>query len=116
MVAFYTRKGARKNHIIQPCKECHKKRMATPRGKLRNRKSQLKRKYGLSLLAFESMSKQQSNSCAICKLNVPLCVDHDHKTGNVRGLLCFHCNVGLGYFKDEISSLSIYFHAFLAKA
>lgn len=62
------------------------------------------------------MAYDQNAACAICKKfeemfdkrtnkKKHLCVDHDHKTGKVRGLLCHSCNLGLGKFKDNISSL-----------
>lgn len=35
-----------------------------------------------------------------------LSIDHNHQTGKVRGLLCHHCNVGLGHFKDNIELLN----------
>lgn len=58
----------------------------------------------------EAFEKQQGK-CAICPATEPggkkkrWCVDHDHKTGKFRGLLCWNCNVGLGNFKDSIASL-----------
>lgn len=43
----------------------------------------------------------QAGCCLICKQNVKLDVDHDHVTKAVRGLLCRHCNLGLGAFSDS---------------
>lgn len=62
-----------------------------------NRDGYLKRQYGISLKQYKAMLKRQKERCAICgkhqkdeKRN--LAVDHDHKTGVVRGLLCIYCN------------------------
>lgn len=56
--------------------------------------------YGLSKEEFLKMKKKQNGICAICpeKLEV---IDHCHKTGRVRGLLCRKCNFGLGNFRDS---------------
>jgi hypothetical protein len=51
-----------------------------------------KRKYGLSADQYETMLKAQDYRCKICKKRQKLCVDHCHKTGRVRGLLCIPCN------------------------
>lgn len=75
------------------------------------RRSQLKLKYGITQEQFDSLLKKQGFACAICGANNPShssgqwCVDHDHKTGAVRGLLCAHCNLGLGHLQDSISVL-----------
>lgn len=53
------------------------------------------------------MEVAQKARCAICDTtdpggqNTKWCIDHDHTTGEVRGLLCHYCNVGLGHFKDD---------------
>ena len=48
------------------------------------------------------MRERQKNVCGICKTpGKPLCVDHCHATGKVRGLLCRDCNLGLGNYKDN---------------
>lgn len=73
--------------------------------KHKNKKSRLKSLYNMSLNAYTLLLKKQHYKCAICgKLhsnNKPLCVDHDHKTGMVRGLLCLFCNSALGFLQDN---------------
>jgi len=74
------------------------------------RRYQLKRDYGLSVDDYNAIFAEQQGKCAICgrhqqKLKKGLVVDHNHKTGEVRGLLCFRCNNGLGSFKDDIEQL-----------
>ena len=69
----------------------------------------LLRRYGISLEDFEKMKKEQDGKCAICGSppgKRDLAVDHDHKTGKVRALLCNgRCNRGLGLFRDDIEYL-----------
>ncbi len=72
----------------------------------RSRKARLAT-YGLSLEEYDILLLAQGGVCAICgksqsgKRKMRLCVDHSHKTGQVRGLLCEKCNVGLGSFRDD---------------
>lgn len=69
----------------------------------------LKRFYGLSIEQYESMYRSQNGVCAICSgLNVAgrrLAVDHNHKTGQIRGLLCNTCNTSLGTAKESVELL-----------
>lgn len=65
--------------------------------------------YGISLLEYNTMLVRQGGVCAGC-LGPPtaykvLCVDHDHETNKIRGLLCYHCNLALGYLKDSLETL-----------
>ena len=65
------------------------------------RKVWLKRKYGLTPERWEEMYTEQGGGCLICTNTEDLVVDHNHDTGEVRGLLCRKCNSGLGMFKDN---------------
>ena len=73
---------------------------------LQQRSSRLARCYGLTLEQFEQMLLAQDNCCPIClkELIIP-CVDHDHNTNKIRGLLCSSCNTGIGHLKDNVSNL-----------
>lgn len=72
------------------------------------------KKYGLTLGDYYNLCKEQGNRCAICGSDVGgmhrgktrLCVDHDPSTGEIRGLLCGYCNIGLGNFKHSTKSLN----------
>lgn len=70
-----------------------------------NRKSYLKRKYGLTLEQYDAMLAAQGGVCAICKKpprgDYVLHVDHDHGDGRIRGLLHFTCNNLLGDAEDD---------------
>ena len=64
----------------------------------------LKSNFGISLKDYNDLLLKQGNLCAICfqpEKNKRLAVDHNHKTGKVRGLLCQKCNRGLGLFNDD---------------
>lgn len=74
----------------------------------------LQRTYGITLDDYEAMLEEQGGRCAICGSEgftmaahhkAKLVVDHCHKTGKVRGLLCHNCNRALGLFKDSRDSL-----------
>lgn len=94
-----------------------KTREATRRWILKNpekrktitRRVEYKRTYGITTAQYEQMFKAQNGACAICdKLWVGgrrLAIDHDHKTGKVRALLCFRCNTLLGYYEKNIEKI-----------
>jgi ERCC4-type nuclease len=77
----------------------------------KNRKNEQKKrflikKYGITQEQYNELYNKQEGKCAICKkhqseLKQALGVDHNHKTGKIRGLLCSKCNRGLGYFNDN---------------
>lgn len=79
----------------------------------------LRSRYGLSFNQYEAMWVAQNRQCAICGTPVlrgkadgkreahrrHAVVDHDHRIGRVRGLLCWRCNAGLGNFRDSVDWL-----------
>ena len=72
------------------------------------RRNTLRKKYGITPEEYEFLLHKQKGVCKGCG-NPPngkrLSVDHDHKTGKVRGLLCNHCNIAIGYVNDSPSIL-----------
>jgi hypothetical protein len=65
-------------------------------------------RYGLNEQTYDELLSLQNNVCAICggvSVGRSLSVDHCHKTGKIRGLLCQNCNLMLGYAKDKIEIL-----------
>jgi hypothetical protein len=92
-----------------------KKRAAYPldvsKHRYRNQVQNLKQNFGISIEQYQEMFDAQGGVCSICgkpetaKSNrgelKMLAVDHDHKTGKIRGLLCQKCNNGIGHFEDN---------------
>lgn len=69
----------------------------------------LKKKYAIDDDSYLKLVQAQNGKCAICKKDHPgysnFAVDHNHDTGQIRGILCKRCNIGLGYFKDDYNLL-----------
>lgn len=81
-----------------------------PYQRIHSRKWVLRTKYNLSLDAYFALFERQNGKCAICLSDIERMshhthVDHCHITGKVRGILCRHCNRGLGAFQDNEASL-----------
>lgn len=87
-------KNKKARNYYENCKEG----LETPRKVGRNyRDYHLKKTYGISLQQYNELLEKQQHSCAVCgkhadKEKKSLAVDHNHKTGEIRGLLCSHCN------------------------
>jgi hypothetical protein len=79
------------------CKTCRKAISA---------ESHLRNSYGMTNAEFQAMVEAQGGLCAICVERPAVHVDHDHETGQVRGVLCFPCNAALGQFRDRIDLLA----------
>lgn len=85
---------------------------ATPSGKEHVRKynrDRVRRLYGVEPEDVERLLREQKGACAICrqpfKNSKATHVDHDHKTGKVRGVLCSECNQGIGKLGDTAESV-----------
>lgn len=74
------------------------------------RDKRLLKEYGINQQQYNSLFSSQNGMCAVCcaeqiTLSKPLYVDHDHLSGLVRGLLCQHCNTGIGMMRESIDLL-----------
>lgn len=101
--SFYKNRS-KKFGISQWCKDCHKAdKIAIAKA---DRKYRIKKFYGLKEEDINALLRSQNGLCLICRdyLTNP-CVDHDHKTGKIRGLLCSVCNRVLGLLHDDITLL-----------
>ncbi|MFD5079189.1 endonuclease VII domain-containing protein [Streptomyces sp. NPDC058371] len=68
---------------------------------VQGRQDHLKRQYGITEAERDELIASQGGVCCICLAASAEHVDHCHKTGRVRGVLCFSCNAALGQFKDR---------------
>jgi DNA repair exonuclease SbcCD ATPase subunit len=80
----------------------------------KNKKYAIKSTYGLTLEQYNSMLNQTGGKCPICDVEFKRkgdgggkhpCVDHCHKTGKVRGIICSKCNAGIGNLNDNIQRI-----------
>lgn len=89
---YFPLHNKKRNGLDSWCRACRSEyRNANCRGKFRNVISDAK---------LQEI-KSSTTECVICGDAGPLVVDHDHVTGQVRGMLCNHCNRGLGHFRDD---------------
>lgn len=85
------------------CRSCQAERAR--RRRAANPDSVRRTKYGMPSGQYDELLRAQGGACAICRRQRRLVVDHDHATGDVRGLLCKPCNSALGFLEDSPSSL-----------
>lgn len=96
------------------CKKCHRAIVKSYQVNNKEKVSELQKRidlnkrYGITKYDYDRMFEKQNGRCALCdsesigrKGSFHFCVDHNHKTGDVRGLLCHNCNVILGKIKDS---------------
>lgn len=81
-----------KDNIRSRCKQCVS---------AYDRDRQRSKRYNITPEQYDGLNVAQNGRCAICERPRPLCVDHDHDTGAVRGLLCQKCNKGIGLLDDD---------------
>lgn len=102
------------------CKKCSSDKarahVLTPRGKAIRQRYRHKRtveRYGLTPETYNELLLAQGSACAICGTKEPggngnkFVIDHCHKTGKTRGLLCTKCNSGLGMFEDDVGAMAV---------
>lgn len=101
-----------KNSWCKPCAAAYRKNWVASNPDKYDamlRKSKLKALYGITPEDYQAMLEQQNHACAICKKKCRsgyrLSVDHDHETGQVRGLLCRACNQVLGLAGESVAIL-----------
>lgn len=91
-LAFFPPHNKKQNGLDSWCRACRASyRNEICRGKFRD------------VITDEALKKLKADTteCVICGAGGPLVVDHDHSTGEIRGMLCNHCNRGLGHFRDD---------------
>lgn len=96
--------------FVPVCITCGKERHVLTDTKEKQKNRSLRNKYGITLGDYNIMLERQKHVCAICGSPATVDqrafhVDHCHKTGKIRGILCNGCNAGLGHFKDDPSVL-----------
>lgn len=102
------------SHKGRWCKNCWAKNQAEYKSAFPNKvtspeemwKNGIRRKYKITEEQYFKMLSEQNSACAICvsnrsKTKIRLAVDHCHKTGKIRGLLCDVCNRGIGFLSEN---------------
>ena len=101
--------------MTQLCTNCYKEKHSSDFSKNQTickecqRKYHLRKKYGITQAHYDKMYDEQEGKCYLCDKKVTrykLAVDHCHKTGRVRKLLCTSCNAALGMLKEDKQTLS----------
>jgi len=121
---YWHKNGGRKSSLCKPCynesrkdynekwREANAEHVVEYRVKNYNSEARLelhyKKEYNITLQDYDDMYESQEGKCKICgstdaktPKNGRFCVDHDHSTGEVRGLLCSSCNRGIGLLQDD---------------
>lgn len=102
----YAYRAKNKEHWLKVSREYQQRR--AKEDPLYWRKKSLKSVYGLTFEQYQHMWDTQHGCCAICHEDLAgkrSCIDHDHATGVVRGILCNGCNVGIAHFRESPAKL-----------
>lgn len=102
-------------HYHSYCKLCHYKRNSvnrSKRGKTQDAYKDAWKRSGINLTKPEVIAKivEQGYKCDLCETDIDeknFHQDHNHQTGQLRGVLCRKCNLGLGHFEDDIEVLEM---------
>jgi len=110
-LSAFTKNRSAKDGLAYRCRSCSSlsmKRSAEKHPHL-HRRGKLRRRYGMTIEAFDALFTIQNESCAVCLAELPLWrdrhVDHCHTTGRVRGILCGYCNRAIGCAKENPKAL-----------
>jgi hypothetical protein len=108
---WYTENREREIARVRAWQQANPERLKASRDRNRDRRNRkmreihLRNKFGLTPEEYERIFKAQDGVCALCERQptpgISLHVDHDHATGEVRGLLCMRCNNALGLFRED---------------
>ena len=115
---FYTH-AQKPNCFHSRCKTCSNNKAIESRRKkpltvLQNKIYTLKYVYKMTWEQYQTMMSSQAGACAVCHQQFEMdgvhgrvgknkpCVDHNHKTGQVRGIICGQCNRGIGFLGDDV--------------
>lgn len=95
--------GPRKDKVrSRECRRCRCKRSF----EVNKKRPWLKKAYGITFEQFLNLLDKQAYICLICEVKLDpyerkTCIDHDHKTGKIRGILCNPCNLIIGHARDD---------------
>lgn len=110
----YTKNSLQRDGLCPTCRECYRI-YANNYIQRKDREEPGKRwdgviqaRYGISIEQYKALLVEQGGGCALCGSPDPrnrnvqhFCIDHDHQTKEVRGLLCYRCNRGIGLLQDD---------------
>ena len=91
--------------IATYCRPCKAIRAKKYNGSHARKAQKMMQNYGLTFEAYNAILETQGGHCALCPRTYDMCVDHDHTTLKIRGILCRKCNLMLGHGDDDATRL-----------